>query len=401
MIEQRIRRRVVQTLTFALASLCGASAAPAQSDTKQEPTDPAPEAPQLPAKNTPIRSGITIAAAHQLRRAIPASSQVLIGKPEGIEAFGERFLLHKVRVLHTLKGSPIPTPVVRIVQIRGITTHVEPGRTGPRLYCLRPLGADADRLGLPGDRQPYFRLNGHQGSHPRLDPATEGPDPSRDPLVALTQALVAGESGQPLEATRDALLALAMHPDPIARFEATMALAEREALHRRIDMVRMANLLNRCAGETDDLVYRIALAELCATRKNPGVVEALCMGLDRIEDLGYARSAGRIAGYVAGDRVTEILNPRIRHVSSDIERGRLLVMLGASGAESGLKLLLEHGRSRPNTPMLREALLANGRPQAVALAKRLPAHGRGATPDSSKPKRPESQPTPRPGGTGG
>ena len=70
--------------------------------------------------------------AQKLRHAVAAADRVVVGKRVAAQPWGERFALHEIEVLQTLKGEP--TDRLIVVEITGISLHNHDG--GPQLPPL-------------------------------------------------------------------------------------------------------------------------------------------------------------------------------------------------------------------------------------------------------------------------
>ena len=95
-------------------------------------------------------------------------------------------MLHTLEVLETLttSGDALPTHIT-VVETVGVCRHEHPKPGDVHLYNLRDIGAQADRLGIPGDLRPCFKLQSHPGGNPKL---VKPGRPQQRPLRHVRQA---------------------------------------------------------------------------------------------------------------------------------------------------------------------------------------------------------------------
>jgi hypothetical protein len=303
--------------------------------------------------------------AQQLRQAVASSDLVVVGTDVSVRPLGQAFLAHQVRVAKSLKGEPGEQVVV--LEQKGVSRHAQPAPGEARIWCLLDFTAEAARLGLPDSLGHYYKLAGHEGSHPKL-----GTDVDRDPAVELARVVVAADRGLDLMQVADKTVALALRAGPEMRTEAVKVLTERPSLRGKLTEIQKSDLMARAVGELDDVQLKIALAELCAEMKMPRLVEQLCLSIDRVEDRRFCESLGRIARVLHGERAHEALVPALRQSRSPETRSRLYLALGATSTPGALELLLEAARSQEQRDMwLDAALELHGAKEAKeALAKR-------------------------------
>ena len=96
----------------------------------------------------------------------------------------------------------------------------------------------------------------------------------------------------------------------------------------------------RAAGETEDIDYKIALAELCAAQRLDGLLEALSVSLGPVTDPRYARCVGRIGKVLHGEEATGKLTERLQTAGQEQDRKMLLLAIGATNTKSALDALM-------------------------------------------------------------
>jgi hypothetical protein len=277
---------------------------------------------------------LSLAPAQELRRGLVAADAVLVGRQVGKKPHDDTVTLHRVQVLLDVRGAQGATAVT-VLDWPKLALHQRPQPRQSRLYCLQDAGKVADKLGLPATDGPYFRMVGHPGSHPLV-----GAETAADPYVRFAQLLAASEAGAPPTDTANGLFTTALQGDAAVRGEATRYLTERPDLCAKLGGLQWSQLVSRAAGETADVPYKIALAELCAEQRLEGVFDALVIGLTEISDPEYARTVGRIGKVLHGEDAATKLTERLRQAGQPATRATLLLALGATNTQTALDALL-------------------------------------------------------------
>jgi len=275
-----------------------------------------------------------LANAQDLRRGLIDADVVIVGRQVGKKPFGEDLAMHRVQVLDDIRGAD-GNAAVTVLDWPKLSLHNRPTPRQSRLFCLQDASAIAERLGLPSNNGPYYKLLGWAGSHPLV-----GKDLDKDPTVQFARVLAAGEAGASSTDTANALAAIAIEPDGEMRTQAVRLLSERGDLRGRLSSIHWNQLIARATGEVDDIDYKIALAELCCEQRLEGLLDALAISLGQVTDVEFARCVGRVGKVLHGEQATEKLNSRLRLAGQDEDRRMLLLAIGATNTESGLQTLL-------------------------------------------------------------
>ena len=304
-------------------------------------------------------------AAQELRSAVSASDLVVIAVDSGVRPLAAGILLHRLEIRSTLKGDA--RGQVSVLEHTTLSQHARPTPAETRLYCLHELRKDQVPAGLPETLSPFFKLDGRVGGNPLLSTPFEA-----DPLVELAKVVVAADGGLDTQRTADRLHALALFGRPAVRIEAVRMLTERVAAMGKLTPMQWSELVTRAVGELEDIPYKIALAELCAEKKLPALVDQLSLCVDQVQDRRFAETLGRIAKAIHGDSAHEALLPALRRARSPETKGMLWLALGATSTEGASKLLLEAERNEPKgNRWLKAALRMHGGKEASeALARR-------------------------------
>lgn len=275
-----------------------------------------------------------LANAQDLRRGLIDADVVIVGRQVGKKPFGDDLAMHRVQVLDDIRGAD-GNAAVTVLDWPKLSLHNRPTPRQSRLFCLQDASAIAERLGLPSNNGPYYKLLGWAGSHPLV-----GKDLDKDPTVQFARVLAAGEAGASSTDTANALAAIAIEPDGEMRTQAVRLLSERGDLRGRLSSIHWNQLIARATGEVDDIDYKIALAELCCEQRLEGLLDALAISLGQVTDVEFARCVGRVGKVLHGEQATEKLNSRLRLAGQDEDRRMLLLAIGATNTESGLQTLL-------------------------------------------------------------
>jgi hypothetical protein len=319
--------------------------------------------------------------AQELRFALLDADLVTVARQLGKQSFDDNVDLHKVQVIQTLRsgGGTIPATVT-VLDWPNLSLHNRPQPRQSRLYCLHDATRDAQRLGLPADQGPYYRMNGRAGSNPLV-----GQDLTRDPIARFAQLIADGEAGHAPLVTATALLATAIGDDATTRLEAARHLAEQPLLAARITPLQWSDVLSRTSAETADAEYKVALAELCVGQRLPGLVEALIVGLDTMHNAEYARAVGRLCSVLLGEDAAEPLLKRLASNADGNTRKAMLLALGATRVPKALEALLQWKQLDSNDAAINAALKEHGGKVAREAAEPKPdAKDDGQKPDVKK-----------------
>lgn len=316
-------------------------------------------APRLFALCGLLGTALATLPAQELRAALDSAAFVCVGQHHGVRPHGDDFLLHKVRVTLDL-GQGLGDEIV-VVEWKKLTFHVRPAIASTRLYCLHEI-EQPERLGLPQGR--FFKLDQHPGSHVAVD----AKEPARDATVRFARLMLDTKRNGSIAAAKDALLELALRGTTPTRTEAARLFAERSTLLDALNAVDLAAMLAKASAETDDVDYKLALATVCAERRMPDLVEAMCLTWPQIDDENFSRAIGRFARHLHGDAAAEQLLPWLQRSRNPKVRGHVLLALGATGTQGALDALLRAKRLEPDNRAVAAALRLHGAPAAVEAA---------------------------------
>lgn len=281
---------------------------------------------------------LALLPAQELRRGLVAADAVVVARQIGKTPHDDDVALHRLQVLFDVRGAGGATAVT-VLDWPKLALHQRPTPRQTRLYCLQDASKTAERLGLPAANGPYFKMVGHPGSNPLV-----GADVAADPVVRFAQLLAASETGTAPGDTAGALFTTALQGGATVRIEAARHLTERPDLRSKLGGLQWSQLVSRAAGETEDIPYKIALAELCAEQRLDGVFDALVVGLSEVADPEYARTVGRIGKMLHGEEATARITDRLRQAGQPAARATLLLTLGATNTQSALDALLRMDR---------------------------------------------------------
>lgn len=298
------------------------------------------------------------APAQSLRHAVRDADVVIVATQVSSQDLGNNLTMHRLRVEKTLKGTP--PAEISVVHLRGVCAHQQP-RAQQRLYCLDDFAKGAAAADLPGTWAPYFKMKGHAGSNPTVADAERGPE------CELARIVIDSEEGAAAKDINRRLMQLVLFGRDVTRTEAVQALTERPVLLGALDALQLSDLVSRAVGETEDIPFKIALATLCAERRVEGLVDALCISIESVDDPRFACALGRLATLLHGEDAVDVLRPHIVKRTRPATRDRLLLALGATSTNRALEALLrfrsmESGR----TDAVDAALRAHGSRRAKA-----------------------------------
>ena len=297
-----------------------------------------------------LPSVVLSAQEQQLRHAVVGADVIVVATHVGVQPLGEDWLLHKLQVVSTLKGEA--PSLLTVAEPRLISLHMRPKPSETRLYCLHDFDDKALEIGLPQGLAPYFIMNGYPGSHPPIS------DHSQGPAVQFVGAILDAEQGRRLQQASSTLMRQALLGAPELRIDAVRALTERAPLRRILTGADRNQLMARAVVETKDVPFKIALAEFCGEERMPGIVGALAIGMDGVNDPRYAGSLGRIAWVLHGEDATTVLHPHLLAAGRGKNRGQFILALGATGTESARQLLERMRQTEGPDPYIDKALRA-------------------------------------------
>lgn len=303
--------------------------------------------------------------AQQLRRAVAAAELVATGKVLRVQPTKTHVIHWFVvdEVLRAPKGIDKGSRVA-ILQTKGVAEHHQPQAARAMLCCLRDVSWRSTRGNLPQGLEQAFAPSGFAGGMVLL--AQKGAEP--DPRLGLARILVAAEQGGAPRQTLEKIYPLALQGDPRIRLEAAHLLAERQVLNGLLTPIHLSGLVGRAQGETEDIPYKIALAEICASRKLAALIPALAVSCEQVGDPRFLRALGRIARHIHGDQAAAALLPHLRRGRGRTKE-RLLLALGATNTEAALEHLLKLRRQPAWKKAADAALKVHASPRAAAALK--------------------------------
>jgi hypothetical protein len=290
--------------------------------------------------------------AQELRVAIDAAPIVVIGTHQGVESRGS-LLAHRVRVVASLKGDP--GNEVSVLECTEATVPIRPVVAETRLYCLHPVW-NPDESGLPSSHS--YRMDQHSGSHPPI--ALPLQEAARPPELRLVDILLQAQRAGSIAAGKQVLLDLALTAPPATRFEAARLLLERSTLRDSLNPIELGTILAKTGSEVLDLPYKLTLASICAERRVPELLDALCLCWPQIDDDSFSQAVGRFARDLHGEGATERLLPYLRRAGRGRLRSHVLMALGATSTDSALHALRRLRRLEVNTSAIDAALELHG-----------------------------------------
>jgi hypothetical protein len=297
--------------------------------------------------------------AQELRKGLQNADLVVVGRQVQKREHDADLTLHTVQVVRQVTAGAAPAAIT-VLDWPRLTLHQRPTPRQTRLYCLLDVTATANRLGLPQDQGPYYKMVGFAGSNPLV-----GAEVDKDPAVRLAAILASAAAGSVPPATTAAALAdLALLGPAGIRSEATRLLAERPDLRTQLTTAHWSQLAARAGGESEDVPWKIALAEVCAEQRLPGLLDSLVVSLGPVKDPDYARCVGRIAAVLHGDDATPQFVSRLQRARDPTDRQMLLLALGASNTESALRALLQMRQTGGKDAAVDAALREHHSPRA-------------------------------------
>lgn len=305
-----------------------------------------------------------VASAQDLHKGLTMADAVVVGRQVGKREHSPELVLHKVQVLRSIRGTD--ATVVTVLDWPNLSLHNRPAPRQSLLYCLVDCSKVAERLGLPAADGPYFKLIGGSGTLPLV-----GADLDRDPAVKLASVLAQAERGRDPAATAVDLYGIALNGQPSVRTEATALLIARGDLRQKLTSVEWNQLVQKASGETEDVRYKIALAELCAEQRVPGLLDGLVVAIGPVKDAEFARTVGRIATFLHGEEGAAPITARLAMIREQETRAPLLLALGATNTDAALQTLLQL-RAASTDPAIEAGLREHRSPRAKEAAAKRP-----------------------------
>lgn len=313
-------------------------------------------------------------SAQQLRRGIAAADVLAVGTCVRVQPAG-KFVLYRLRLGEVFRGEELlkladgsRSDHVTVIELKRVSEHNKPAPARLLLYCLHDHSRQAGKAGLPAGFAPYFRMSGFPGTNPDLVKPLE-----KNPVLELVRILVAADKGLSPRKVSERLFTVALHGDKTVRNEALKLLTEREVLLGYVNQVQMRDILTRAVGETHDIPYKLALCDLCATKRVNNLVDRLCVSVQQTGDERFLRGLGRIARYLHQEQAAHVLMTHISRAQGK-NRDRLIYALGATSTDAALKELLRMQTNPKDRKAVDAALRVHGTPRALkAVTKPSPA----------------------------
>jgi len=290
--------------------------------------------------------------AQELRYAALDADFVAVARQVGVKEEGEHLELHTLQIVRAVRGGPATAPqTVVVLDYVDVRLHFRPTPRQSLLYCLHDATKAASTYGLDAAKGPYFTMSQRAGSNPLV-----GKDLDADPTLKFCNLLLKAESGEQPAQVAEALVETALSEHPATRIEAARLLAERPLTAARVPELRWGDVMARTSAETDDADYRIAMFQLCATRRMPGLVEAMLVSLDKTQTPQFARAVGRLCASMLGEGAA---TPIVERLSINAEPGvrkALLLALGATRTPQALDALTRMKQNNSSDPAIDAAL---------------------------------------------
>ena len=210
----------------------------------------------------------------QLRHGIADARHVVVATHVGVRPLGNDFFVHSYRTVESLKGD-VP-PEFSIVERKRVADLPQPTPGPDRILCLIPDRGAAD---FPERFGPYLTRTGYRGDDPVADDSA-----ASGSIRELIRVLIESEAGRATARTAADLTALARSGAGQARLEASETVRERPVLRDATSPIERDRLLLAAVGESDDVELKVSLASLCAEAGQKGVVEAMCITLQSVDD---------------------------------------------------------------------------------------------------------------------
>lgn len=305
------------------------------------------------------------AAAQELRKGLADADLVVVGREVSQTTIAEGLLSHRIQIIEGIRGRNSDKKAITVLDWTRLSLHNRPTVRQSRLYCLVDASHTAKQLELSPDDGPYYKMVGWAGSNPLI-----GRDLERDATARFARTLAAAEAGTSSAVTAASIAQAALSSDKKIRVEAAKLLTERPFLRARLSATDWSRLMTRTAGETENIAYKIVLAELCAEQRLNGLVDALIVGINSVKDPDYARAVGRLIAHLRGDDAAEPILRRLQTHNDPAERPALLMALGSTRTARALDALLQIKRSTTDDAAVDAALRAHRSRQAKEAVSR-------------------------------
>lgn len=294
----------------------------------------------------------TSVRAQELRYAALDADFVAVARQIGAKPEGDHLELHTLQIVRAVRGGPATAPTtVTVIDYTEVRLHFRPTPRQSRLYCLQDGTKAAEQIGLAADKGPYFTMSQRAGSNPLV-----GADLDADPTLRFCNLLLQAEGGERPNDVARALVETAMSSHAPTRIEAARLLAERPLTAARVADLQWGEMLARTTAETDDVDYKLAMFELCATRRMPGLVEAMLVSLDKTRTPQFARAVGRLCLSMRGDEAVQPILARLTANAEPELRAALLLAIGATRTPQALDALTRMKQADRNDPAIDAAL---------------------------------------------
>src|SRR5262245_8613573 len=106
-----------------------------------------------------------VALAQDLRKALTDADLVAVARAVGKTAFSDDVELHRLQFVEPLRGARDGQTAAVVVDWPKLSLHNRPSPRQTRLYCLHDATREAQRIGLPQDGGPYYRMSARPGSN--------------------------------------------------------------------------------------------------------------------------------------------------------------------------------------------------------------------------------------------
>lgn len=313
---------------------------------------------------TLIATLATAPPAQDLRRGIADADLVAVARQVGKRKHNDQVDLHRLQMIHEVFGCDGQSAVTVLDWAR-LSVHQRPQPRQSRLYCLVSASSTAQRLGLPKDGGPYYKMVGWSGTNPLI-----GKEPEKDGIIRFAAVIARGKRGASAVQTGSELATIAVHGSAPVRTEAAKLLTERGDLRGVLVAPQWSQIIGRASGEIEDVPYKIALAELCAEQRLSGLIDTLAVSLGPVQDPRYARAIGRIARMLHGEDATAVLERRLSSLRDPKDRAVVLQAIGATNTETALAFLLRLDGVMGRNAAVEAALREHRSPQAKAAVAR-------------------------------
>lgn len=295
----------------------------------------------------------TTARAQELRFAALDADFVAVARQIGAREEGEHLEVHTLQIVRAVRGGPATAPTtVTVIDYTDVRLHFRPTPRQSRLYCLHDATKAAVSLHkLDAAKGPYFTMSQRAGSNPLV-----GADLDADPTLRFCKLLLQAEGGEHASEVAQSLVDTAMSTHAETRIEAARLLAERPLTAARVAELQWGEMLARTTAETEDVDYKLALFELCATRRMPGLVEAMLVSLDKTRTPQFARAVGRLCVALRGEEAAQPILERLSGNAEPELRATLLLALGATRTEKARDALIRFKQADASDPSIDAAL---------------------------------------------